>query len=148
MGHDVCESFSPGPGINVGKELWERLITGKISEERIAKYENNWIKKLAKLDEEHTLKKKLCIQEAEPTLRKLEDFAVGGTPLPCPEHRKRVLSCLAKNEGKTMQCSDLVESFANCVDELLSKSCREDNREPCSKKLSYAEKFASNFSCN
>nr|XP_031826172.1 uncharacterized protein LOC116424213 isoform X1 [Nomia melanderi] len=108
-------------------------------------YEDEWINKLAVIDDEHSRKNGLNERNIEKLLQSLTSkYAHMKPERYCSSQADRVTNCLQNKKSDGVSCANDVERYKTCVDESLRDVVRKDGkyeRKKRRKKESFTEAF-------
>nr|XP_033337665.1 uncharacterized protein LOC117226964 isoform X2 [Megalopta genalis] len=130
--------------IQVSRSVVRNLTNGQDQESvDFEKSEEEWIRKLASIDNEHSEKYGLTERNIDKLFQNLDrKYLSAKADRPCPMESDTVTNCLKENKEESFSCTKAVDKFKTCIDKSYHDTVRKDEtRKKSKKKGSYSEDF-------
>ncbi|XP_078041891.1 uncharacterized protein LOC144472561 [Augochlora pura] len=110
--------------------------------EDFEKTEDEWIRRLALMDNEHSEKNGLTESNVDKLLQNLNRKYFSKAERACTNQSDMVTNCLKENKEESYSCNSAVDRFKTCVDKSFHDIIRkDDSRKKSKKKESFSEAF-------
>ncbi|XP_044002583.1 uncharacterized protein LOC122848521 isoform X2 [Aphidius gifuensis] len=137
--------------LKLGKEpslpKYDGLEIAKVNEQQFVNYDNYWTEKLACMNEDHTNKLKLTLEQAYSSMKNIENYLKITEPKKTSIDLEIIRNCYETHENQSINCSKDVDNFLRDVDKLMFQYVRknEDDNFISNRRLTYAERFKRGF---